>query len=286
MKLINHLSLLRKRPIFFINDDKDLYSITDELKQKGEIGIDTEFIWRNTYYPILSLLQLATNQNIYLFDAKSLKDLSMLNEIFCDERISKVFHSARSDISVLNINLNSKFNNIFDTQLAYSLTKDSLSQISYKDLVSKYFYINLAKEQTNSDWNKRPLSQNQISYAINDVKFLLKISKIQKKEILKKNLTTKFLTQCKEDILAGQTKIKDARLSRFLKKKKGLSSVDKDLFLWRESEAERLNLPPNHIFKDKFFKRLKKIIQEKAFRDCDWIFTEQEIKLNFLQRFR
>ena len=73
---------------------------------------------------------------------------------------------------------------------------------------------------------------------------------------------------------------------RYEKKNKGLSSLEKDLFIWRESEAEKLNIPPNYIFKDKYFRKLKKIILENSYRDCDWIFKEEAYKQSFFDRFR
>ena len=287
MKIFNHLSILSSRKsLKMIEKNVDLFNLIKTLQTKKKISIDTEFIWRRTYFPILSLLQLATNEFIYIIDPSSIRNLEALNEIFLDKEIKKVFHSARSDISVLNINLDSKFENIFDTQLADSIIYDSQNQISYKDLVSKHFFVNLPKEQTNSNWNKRPLSENQISYASNDVKYLLKISDIQERKLCKFGLIDKFNEICKDEIAIGQTKIIDARLLRYKKKNKGLSSLDKELFIWRESEAEKLNIPPNYIFKDKYFRRLKKIIQENSFRDCDWIFKEEAYKQSFFERFR
>lgn len=287
MKILNHLSILRsKKSLKMIENDVDLSLVVKILQSKKKISIDTEFTWRSTYFPILSLLQISTNELIYIIDPSSISNLEALNDIFLDKDIKKVFHSARSDISVLNINLNSKFENIFDTQVAHSIIYNSQNQISYKDLVSKYFFVNLPKEQTNSNWNRRPLSKNQISYASNDVKYLHKISDIQERKLIKYRLMNEFNKLCNDEIAIGQTKIIDARLLRYEKKNKGLSSLEKDLFIWRESEAEKLNIPPNYIFKDKYFRKLKKIILENSYRDCDWIFKEEAYKQSFFDRFR
>ena len=146
MKILNHLSILRsKKSLKMIENDVDLSLVVKILQSKKKISIDTEFTWRSTYFPILSLLQISTNELIYIIDPSSISNLEALNDIFLDKDIKKVFHSARSDISVLNINLNSKFENIFDTQVAHSIIYNSQNQISYKDLVSKYFFVNLPK---------------------------------------------------------------------------------------------------------------------------------------------
>ena len=145
-----------KAKIHLIEKDHDLEKFILMILNEKYIAVDTEFIWRDTYYPRLSLIQICTNKEIYIFDCIMLKELTPIKEIFENNKIMKIFHSIRGDTSVIYNCLNAKINNIFDTQLAENLITNHNQQISYKSLVKKYFYINLPKTETNSNWNIDP----------------------------------------------------------------------------------------------------------------------------------
>ena len=178
IKLKNYF--LRKNPIVFIDNESDLIEALEELLLEKIIGIDTEFDWRNTYYPNLSLIQISTNKKIFLIDYLKLSCMLELKKIFENKKIIKVFHSARSDITVLSCCSELKFSNCFDVQIAEKfLSNEDLK--SYAKIVSKYLSIKIDKSETNSNWMRRPFTKSQINYAANDVRFLIEIYKKQKK---------------------------------------------------------------------------------------------------------
>ena len=214
------------------------------------------------------------------------KDLDLISEILEDDNIMKVFHSARGDLSILSNSCGLNISSVFDTQLAESLFSiNNNLQISYKSIVHKYFMKKLLKTETNSDWGKRPLSIDQILYAADDVRYLLKIMTIQKQKINKLNLLDKYEERMQEEICYGRKKFKDTRLERFLRKNKNISDFDKRIFIWREEEASSKNIPPNKIFKDKNLKKLKEIIKSKNLRECDWIIQDFSSRKKFLEDF-
>ena len=91
-------------------------------------------------------------------------NLSELKRISESNEIKKIFHSLRSDISVLKTSLGVQVCNVFDTQIAESiLDKNFSAQIGYKDLVNKYFLLSISKDETNSDWSNRPLKKIKLS---------------------------------------------------------------------------------------------------------------------------
>ena len=98
-------------------------------------------------------------EEILLIDCLSITDLYGLLEIFRNEKILKIFHSARGDISVLNTSVGATFKNIFDVQLAENILSSEKNAISYKNLVRRYFYKSISKEETNSDWNEDSLKR-------------------------------------------------------------------------------------------------------------------------------
>ena len=91
MKIINSIkSFFSKKEILLIENEKKFDLIVPTLKESKFIGLDTEFIWKNTYYPKLSLLQISTKNIIFILDCLKLNNLESLNEIL-EIQISKRF---------------------------------------------------------------------------------------------------------------------------------------------------------------------------------------------------
>ena len=108
------------------------------------------------------------------------------------ENILKIFHSVRSDSTVLSKCLGVYTQNTFDIQIADKYLSSGNIK-SYGKIVKNNLGIDIDKSQTNSNWLRRPLTESQIQYAANDVNFLIEISKIQMKKLKKKIFTKKFL---------------------------------------------------------------------------------------------
>ena len=103
---------------------------------------------------------------------------------------------------------------------------------------------------------KRPLTENQINYALEDVDYLIDIYFFQRKKLIKKNLLNEVFTLSKKELDLGNESLKKLRLQKVKKK---YSSRNIDIFMWREEIAESQNIPPTYIFKDKYLRELSKI---------------------------
>ena len=173
MRIYNLLiDFFAPKEVLFIEDRSSLELVMKNLESEKQLAIDTEFIWRDTYFPKLSLIQVATDNKIYIFDCLSL-DISVMKKVFSNKNILKIFHSIRGDSSVIFNCIGIKIENIFDTQIAEDvLAQNSGIQISYKKLVKKYFFKSISKSETNSDWERRPLKKKQLDYAAEDVRYL------------------------------------------------------------------------------------------------------------------
>ena len=204
-----------------------------------------------------------------------------LTAIFENEDIVKVFHAVRSDITVLSCTNNLRVINCFDIQVAEKfLSKDDLK--SYAKIVLKYLSLKIDKSETNSNWMRRPFTKNQINYAANDVRFLIKIYNKQKKILEKKNAyyTVKDLT--KKEVSLGSQKLYIPRL----KKLKSHNKTEKDLFMWRENMAMEKNVPPSYIFKDKHFKKILKACDENIQKDTIYdILKNEKLANNLIESF-
>ena len=269
--------LTNKKTIYLIDSDNDINFLISSLENEEILGIDTEFDWRTTYFPTLSLLQIATKGKIFLIDCLQCKNLKNLKNIIEDQDRLIIFHSSRSDATVLFTNLHIKVKNVFDIQIAEKIIRGGDIK-NYASIVKTYLNISLNKSETNSNWLKRPFTKSQIDYAANDVRFLIKIYNKQKRILEKKNayFTVKDLT--KREVSSGSQKLYIPRLRKFKSQKK----IEKDLFMWRENMAMERNVPPSYIFKDKYFKKILKAYDEDISKDTIYEILNNEKLANNL----
>ena len=140
------------------------------LASSEVLGLDTEFMRERTYYAQLCLVQLATADAALCVDPLALSSLDPLRPLMGSDRICKIVHAARQDLEVLQPAVGA-LACIFDTQVAAALVGFS-AQVGYAELVREVLGVDLHKNQTRTDWSRRPLSVAQIDYALDDVRHL------------------------------------------------------------------------------------------------------------------
>ena len=120
--------------------------------------------------------------------------------LFENKKITKIFHYARFDVAALKCNLSIKTNTIFCTKIASKLARTYTNKHGLKDLINELLGIELDKTSQSSDWgNKENLSQDQINYAANDVRYLIDAMK-KLKVILKREGRYDMALKCFEAI--------------------------------------------------------------------------------------
>ena len=156
-----------------INTHQGVDDVCRRLSQEEVIGVDTEFLRVKTYYPRLALVQVSTPTGIYCIDplAEEVR-LDDLWSILGGSVVLKVMHAARQDVEVLLHTADVLPRPLFDTQVAAALLGYP-EQVGYAGLVESEFGETLPKTSQRTDWTRRPLSQAQLGYAENDVRFLL-----------------------------------------------------------------------------------------------------------------
>ena len=160
-----------KQSVSYIKTSEDLVRCFDRLKDSEWLAVDTEFKRERTYFPLLCLIQVATEHEIFCIDVLEIDDLSLFYDILLDPAIVKVIHSAKQDLEALYYSIGKVPTPIFDTQIAAALLGDK-EQIGYAALVEKYTEVVLAKAHTRADWSKRPLTPALLEYAADDVRYL------------------------------------------------------------------------------------------------------------------
>ncbi|MDD9331433.1 MAG: ribonuclease D [Wolbachia sp.] len=239
-----------------INTTLELEEICEELviMKPKFIAVDTEFIRNNvTYYPKLSLIQVSYGSKSFIVDALASEiDLSPIKKIMLDKEIIKVFHSCRQDMESLLTVLKNIPISIFDTQIAAMLCNYYHDFISYSKVVEQYKGVVLDKMKAkNSDWLKRPLSEDQVDYAINDVIHLYDLYQILRDELGKNERVDWFQEEMKTmgDINRYLHSPKDAwkRIKFNCEANPKMILTVNALSEWQETLAQRYNVNRNRI---------------------------------------
>ena len=253
-----------------VQDNKSYERACKLIKKQKIVYLDTEFLRDKTYWPLLCILQIKTARKIFIFDflKKDNFDLSKLKEIFESKNILKVIHSCRQDLEVIFLNFDSIISPVFDTQIAYSVIEGE-ENIGYTSLVKKITKKELSKRHQVSDWIQRPLSNRQLQYAANDVRYLSKVYKILSNELSRRKKKKKFREEIKKlDSIKNIYKIENAWKKIKIKKIKNIDiNLLKKIAEWREKKAQSLNLPRNWIVSDKILIKAAKKIKTSELRE-------------------
>ena len=237
----------------YISTTKDLINLVKKFSKETFVAIDTEFIREKYYYPKLCLIQISSQKESYIIDplSKEIK-LDIFWSIIYNNKITKVMHSCRQDLEIF-LNINGRLpKQIFDTQIA-AMVCGYGDQIGYDKLVKSLINIDIDKSSRTSDWSVRPLNQNQISYAIDDVKFLAKIYPLIKSELSKTNREKWIKDEMSDLSLKKNYQVLPENAWEKIKLRtfnRELINRVKFLAMWREITAKEKNLPKNFLLKD------------------------------------
>lgn len=167
--------VLQDRPM--VRTDSDLAALCAELREAGRFAIDTEFIGERSYVPRFCLAMVATPSFSALIDPLPIRNLEPLWRLLADPTVEKVLHAAREDLRLAYYGGKGAVPTcIWDTQVAAGLIGFSPYPPGYGRLVQAMLGVRLDKSETRSDWDRRPLSPEQIRYARDDVRYLLPLA--------------------------------------------------------------------------------------------------------------
>jgi ribonuclease D len=150
----------------------DLEAFAARAGAVGRLAIDTEFVWERTYRPVLGVVQVATDQAALVLDAKALPSLEPLFPLLRDPAVPVVLHGGGQDLEIFAELMGEPVRGVFDTQVAAAFLGYGL-QVGLSPLLERVLKIRITKDQTYTDWTKRPLKPEQLVYARQDVMHLL-----------------------------------------------------------------------------------------------------------------
>lgn len=213
-----------------------------------------EFVGEGRYYPTPGTLQIATAQDCVLVDLVAIKSLGSLGRALLDPKITKVLHAGRIDLEMLASLLGAPLTNIFDSQIAAALLGYG-EQLSLASLLKTAIGIEVKKEHAFTDWTRRPLSEGQIDYALNDVRHLPALHDFMHQELAHKNRLGWASEEFEAlDAVEGRGSADECQLYKNIRGAATLkqSQLDmlRELAAWRELKARKLNLPPSKLAPD------------------------------------
>ena len=155
--------------------------LTEELfnvyKSSKYLAIDTEAMGLYHGRDRLCLIQICNESDLTACIKIEMgnRKAPRIQNLLENEKIMKIFHYARFDVAALKCNLTIETQNIFCTKIASKLARTYTNKHGLKDLINELLAIELDKSSQSSDWgSEENLSQDQINYAANDVKYLIK----------------------------------------------------------------------------------------------------------------
>jgi ribonuclease D len=151
-----------------IEQQNDLDALCAELAAHDRVALDTEFVRTNTYAPQIGLLQLATNGLAVCVDPLANLDMQYIWTLLFDRQRTSIVHSAKQDLELLWFSRGDIIHNLVDTQICAGLLGYP-AQIGYAGLLKELLSIEIGKTETRTDWTRRPLTEQQLKYAAEDV---------------------------------------------------------------------------------------------------------------------
>jgi ribonuclease D len=238
----------------YIAAQDDLRTLCRQLRERERFALDTEFVGEDSFVPRLELIQVAAEGLCAVIDFPAIGSLDRFADLLHDREIEKVVHAGRQDLELFYSHTGQVPAPIFDTQVAAAMVGYG-TQVAYANLVQRILGTKLEKSHTLSNWSQRPLSREQIAYALDDVQFLLPVYE----HLLAKLETLGRLDWIKEEFTRLESRLgegsQDVRL-RYQKirgwdsLKPRSAAVLRELAAWREEEARRRNVPRGRVVRD------------------------------------
>lgn len=236
-----------------ITSNQTLAAACERLAQHPFITVDTEFLRETTYYPKLCVVQMASTDEAVVIDALAENiDLQPFFALMANEAVLKVFHASRQDIEIVWHRAGLIPHPVFDTQVA-AMVLGYGDSISYDQLVHRITGDTLDKSHRFTDWSRRPLTPEQITYAISDVTHLRDVYLALARELEKRG-RVEWVFEEMEVLTSPETYRAEpenawTRLKTRVRKPRELAVLT-ELAAWREREAQARDVPRGRVLKD------------------------------------
>ncbi len=236
-----------------ITKSQDVAQFCSEVSDAEYIAVDTEFVREKTYWPILCLIQIATpDQAVAIDPLANGIDLQPVYDLMTNTSVLKVFHSASQDMQVMFNASGNMIEPVFDTQIA-AMVSGYGDQPAYATLVERIVGVTIDKRSQMTDWSRRPLTDNQVEYAIGDVTHLIHVyNKLTEKlnGSGRSNWAQEEMSHLRDRKLYDLDPRELWRRVRLRRPTRRALAVLREITEWREVSAQRRDIPRGWVCKD------------------------------------
>ena len=253
-----------------ITTDDALGDLCRELASAPSIAFDTEFVSEHTYRPQLCLVQVAAGKRLAAIDTLAVRDVKPLWQVLAAPRDETIVHAGREEVRFCMQAVGAPLAALVDVQIAAGLVGLEYPA-GYSTLISKLLGKSLSKGETRTDWRRRPLSSRQIDYAMDDVRYLDAIWR-RLGDRLRELGRTSWLDDEMRAWLGDVGQSLEREQWRRVAGSSGLSARDlaivREIWRWREKEAQRRDVPPRRVLRDDLIVELarRRATEEKHLR--------------------
>ena len=269
-------------PYEIITTQDQLAELCRRLADEPTIGFDTEFVSEDTYWSQLCLIQVATPTILAIIDPLQVDDVTPFWQVLADGDHETICHAGREEL-LFSLQATSKRPaRLFDIQIAAGLAGFDYPA-GYGTLVYKLTGRRPPKGETRTDWRRRPLTKAQLEYALSDVQYLLAC-----RDKLHARLESRGrIAWLEEEMTAWQDEVVSYQARKRWRRVSGISGLSRrnmaivrELWHWREAEAQRLNRPPKRVLRDDLLVEMAK----RAIDDPERILSIRGMERSGLQR--
>jgi ribonuclease D len=243
-----------------IISDQHLRDFCEIIAAAPVVAFDTEFVSEDSYQPELCLIQLAAEGRLAIVDPLEVQDLSPLWSLLVSTGRETLVHAGREEFRFIHKATGQRPAEWFDVQIAAGLIGLEYPA-SYGTLSAKLLGRALSKDETRTDWRRRPLTPRQLEYALQDVAELAQIRDVLRRrlsELGRLGWLADELADWQRDLVEYETGERWQRTGGIA----GLSlrslAVVRELWHWRDAEAERRNVPTRRVLRDDLLVELAK----------------------------
>jgi len=240
--------------------DAQVRDLVGRLARHPFVAFDTEFVSEHTYRSQLCLVQVAAPGILAVIDTLAARDLEPFWRLLAEPGRTTVVHAGREEMGFILHAIQARPHRLFDVQVGAGLVDHDFPS-GYASLVRRFLDLPTNKGETRTDWRRRPLSQAQLDYALDDVRHLERLWR----KIAARLENLGRTSWMEEEMATWQDDVEESFVRKRWRRVSGLSgltrrelAVARELWHWRDTVAEQRDMPPKRVLRDDLLVELAK----------------------------